>query len=122
MNQLKQELTNTINHSIEDFQKQINKINTKTQNGLDSLSQKLKDVETNTYWKIKDYEKLLEQRPTLTFIEDFCKDLDDKILKSSVKYTNEEIEKLLNKDKEREFKMDAWMQEIEARMKEMCAT
>ena len=96
MDQLKDELTNTIRHSIDDFQAQINRINKKTEKAIDTLSSELKDVETNTYWKIKDYEKLLEQRPTLTFIEDYCSDLDNKMLKAAQNYTNEEIEKLLN--------------------------
>ena len=60
MANLKSELTNSITHSIDDFQKQLNKIHTKTQKTVDELSTQLKDVETNTYWKIKDYEKLLE--------------------------------------------------------------
>jgi len=36
-----------------------------------NMDTKLKEIETNTYWKIADYEKLLAQRPTRIFVEEY---------------------------------------------------
>ena len=49
-----------------DFQKQLNKIASKTEARVDKLQKELKDVERNTYWKIKDYERLVNKTHTST--------------------------------------------------------
>lgn len=40
----------------------------KTDKRLVKFDEELKRVEADTLWKIKDYEKLLEQRPTLKYV------------------------------------------------------
>lgn len=58
-------LDSKMNSTFTEFQGQINKIASKTEKRLDQFDSKLKEVEANTFWKIKDYEKLLEARPTM---------------------------------------------------------
>ena len=40
---------------------------------MEQFKKKLNDVELNTYWKIKDYEDLLAQRVSETFMKDFVR-------------------------------------------------
>jgi len=57
-----------MNSAFTDFQEQINKLSRKTDKRLVTFDEDLKKLECDTVWKIKDYEKLLEARPTLTFV------------------------------------------------------
>ena len=59
-----------MNSAFTDFQDQINKLTRKTDKRLDKFDVDLKKVEADTYWKIKDYEKLLELRPTLNAVHE----------------------------------------------------
>ena len=57
-----------MNAAFADFQAQITKNMGKTERRLDNFDKALKQVEADTYWKIKDYEKLLEMRPTMNHV------------------------------------------------------
>ena len=48
----------------------IKKLSDKTQEKTDMLEKMIKEIESNTYWKVKDIEKLLEIRPTLEAVKD----------------------------------------------------
>ena len=54
----------------------------------------MKQVEADTYWKIKDYEKLLELRPTLTFVKSAMVDECHQVFARSRTYTDENVVKL----------------------------
>ena len=68
MENMRNRLESKMNAAFTDFQDQINKLSQKTTSQLDKFDGDLKQVEIDTYWKIKDYEKLLEQRPTLKYV------------------------------------------------------
>lgn len=51
----------------------IKKLTEKTTNREDSIEKMIKEVESSTYWKVKDIEKLLEARPTIDAVKDIAK-------------------------------------------------
>lgn len=55
-------------------------------------------MEVNTYWKIKDYEQLLSQRPTTEQMKDKLDDAKDDLTIQYKAYVEEELEKLKGKD------------------------
>ena len=58
-----------MNAHINELTEQISRLTKKTEKRLDGFEVKLKEVEANTFWKIKDYEKLLEARPTMQYVK-----------------------------------------------------
>jgi hypothetical protein len=48
---------------------------------------KIEEVEVATYWKIKDYEELLKQRPTKSSVEDFIKESEVETRKNYIAHT-----------------------------------
>ena len=52
---------------------------------------KIEEVEVNTYWKIKDYEELLKQRPTKNSVDDTVKDKFDQCTKEYKSFTDAQI-------------------------------
>ena len=69
MGGLETKLDSKLTGAITDFQEQINRMIKKSDKRLAETELKLKDVEANTLWKIKDYEKLLEARPTIAYVK-----------------------------------------------------
>jgi len=66
---LKEQLDTKMNAHINELTEQISRLTKKTEKRLDGFEVKLKEVEANTFWKIKDYEKLLEARPTMQYVK-----------------------------------------------------
>ena len=56
-------------HILDD---RIKKLATKTTERDDSLEKMIKELESNTFWKVKDIEKLLESRPTMEAVKEVC--------------------------------------------------
>ena len=83
-----------MNSAFTDFQEQINKLSRKTDKRLVTFDEDLKKLECDTVWKIKDYEKLLEARPTLTFVRQAITEESREILMKSKVYTDDEISTL----------------------------
>ena len=87
-----------MNTPLGDFEKQISRLTTKTDKRLDLFDKQLKEVEANTYWKIKDYEKLLEARPTMQYVKAAVQEEGKNIYVKSRIYTDECIEKMKAKE------------------------
>lgn len=51
-------------------------------------------MEANTFWKIKDYEKLLEARPTMQYVKSAINDEVRQFLIKARVYTDDEIQKI----------------------------
>ena len=85
-----------MNAAFADFQSQITKNMGKTERRLDNFDKALKQVEADTYWKIKDYEKLLEMRPTMNHVRSAIEDEGRNFLVAGRQYTDDEITKLKN--------------------------
>ena len=61
---------------------------------LDTFENKLKKVEADTYWKISEYEKLLEARPTLQYVKSaIAEEAREAICEARI-YTDAEIAKI----------------------------
>ena len=61
---------------------------------LDGFDSKLKKVEADTYWKISEYEKLLEARPTMQYVKSAIAEEARNALVESRVYTDQEIAKI----------------------------
>ena len=83
-----------MNAHINELTEQISRLTKKTEKRLDGFEVKLKEVEANTFWKIKDYEKLLEARPTMQYVKSAVQDECRQALLKSRAYTDEEIQLL----------------------------
>ena len=93
---LQQKLEAKMNSSFNEFDEKISKLSDKTERRLDSFDAALKKVEADTYWKIKDYEKLLEMRPTMQYVKStIAEECRETLIKARI-YTDDEIEKLKN--------------------------
>ena len=85
-----------MNSSFSEFDEKISKLTDKTDRILDAFDAALKKVEADTYWKIKDYEKLLEMRPTMQYVKStIAEECRETLIKARI-YTDDEIEKLKN--------------------------
>ena len=62
-------LESKMNSAFQEFETMINNMMQKTEKRIDKFDEQLKKVEADTYWKIKDYGKLLEARPTLHYVK-----------------------------------------------------
>ena len=58
----------------------------------------MKLLEADTLWKIKDFEKLLESRPTLGYVKSAMIDEGREILIKARVYTDEELAKMKESD------------------------
>ena len=94
LHNLKDTLEAKMNAAFADFQAQISKNMQKTEKRLDNFDKALKQVEADTYWKIKDYEKLLEMRPTMNHVRQAIEEEGRNFLVAGRQYTDHEIEKL----------------------------
>lgn len=83
-----------MNAHINELTEQISRLTKKTEKRLDGFEVKLKEVEANTFWKIKDYEKLLEARPTMQYVKSAVQDECRQTLLKGRAYTDEEIQLL----------------------------
>ena len=82
------------------------------------FDKQLKEVEANTYWKIKDYEKLLEARPTMQYVKSAVQDEGRNIFIKSRVYTDECIEKLKSKEDAYNKMLEAFKIETNLSLKE----
>ena len=96
LSNLKDTLEAKMNAAFADFQAQITKNMGKTERRLDNFDKALKQVEADTYWKIKDYEKLLEMRPTMNHVRQAMEEEGRNFLVAGRQYTDDEINKLKN--------------------------
>jgi hypothetical protein len=80
------------------MEKLIHKISKRTDESCSDLEKKLNELELNTLWKIKDYEKLLEQRPTQIFVEEELQKAVHSVKSQANRYTDIEIEKYKNSE------------------------
>lgn len=53
---------------------------------MDQFKKKLNEIELNTYWKIKDYEELLAQRVSETYMKDYVKGETNKVTRDYKEY------------------------------------
>jgi len=88
---LREMLDAKMNAAFQEFNDQISRLTKKTDKRLSVFDTKLKEVEANTFWKIKDYEKLLEARPTMQYVKSAITDEFRSILVKARVYTDEEI-------------------------------
>ena len=66
---------------------------------MEEFKKKLSEIELNTYWKIKDYEDLLKQRVSETFMKDYIKGECNKLereMKGYVEFEKEETLKVID--------------------------
>ena len=76
------------------MRKEISTLSDRTLKRLDGFESKLKKVEADTYWKISEYEKLLEARPTLQYVKSAIAEEARNALVESRIYTDQEIAKI----------------------------
>lgn len=69
MNSLREMLEDRMDTQLNGMRKEISSLSDRTLKRLDGFESKLKKVEADTYWKISEYEKLLEARPTLQYVK-----------------------------------------------------
>ena len=69
MNSLREMLEDRMDTQLNGMRKEISTLSDRTLKRLDGFESKLKKVEADTYWKISEYEKLLEARPTLQYVK-----------------------------------------------------
>ena len=94
----------------------------KTDRRLDKFEQDLKQVEADTYWKIKDYEKLLEARPTLQYVRSAMEEEGRSVLIKSRVYTDEELLKLKSKALANERSIESFKLAFNGDLRDMQAT
>jgi len=58
---------------------------------MEQFKKKLNDIELNTYWKIKDYEDLLAQRVSDTYMKDFVKGEVNKVTRDYKEHVEIEV-------------------------------
>ena len=61
---------------------------------LDTFHNKLKQVEADTLWKITEYEKLLDLRPTMQYVKSAMQEEAKNAIMEARIYTDEEISKI----------------------------
>ena len=76
----------------------MSKLSAKTERRLDAFDTALKKVEADTLWKIKDYEKLLEARPTLQYVKSAMSEEGRDIFVRAKVYTDDELKKIKESD------------------------
>eukprot|EP00347_Sterkiella_histriomuscorum_P017595 403348737 len=69
----RKKLKNKLRNALENQETKVQSIDQKLSQQMQEFTKKLSDVELNTYWKIKDYEDLLAQRVSETYMKDFVK-------------------------------------------------
>ena len=72
----------------------MNTLSDRTLRRLDAFDSKLKQVEADTLWKIKEYEKLLDLRPTMQYVKSAIADEARNAITEARVYTDEEISKI----------------------------
>jgi len=100
--------------AFSEFEQQMSKLTHKTERRLDEFDAALKKVEADTYWKIKDYEKLLEARPTLQYVKSAMAAEGREIFVKARLYTDDEILKLKTSAGAIEKTFAAFKLEVEA--------
>ena len=69
LNSLKEYLEKKMVSDNEEQQSQIKALSKRTEKRLDQFELNMKKLEKETVWKIKDYENLLAERPTMHFVK-----------------------------------------------------
>lgn len=64
---------------------------------MEEFKKKLSDIELNTYWKIKDYEDLLAQRVSETYMKDFVRGEFNKLQREYRDHIEQETNVLIKK-------------------------
>ena len=72
----------------------MNALSDRTLKRLDAFDNKLKQVEADTLWKITEYEKLLDLRPTMQYVKSAIADEARNAITEARVYTDEEISKI----------------------------
>ena len=62
-------------------------------------------MEADTYWKIRDYEKLLAERPTLNYVRSAMEEEGRNVFGKARVYVDDEVEKIKDNTKGVEAKM-----------------
>ena len=94
MNSLREMLEDRMDTQLNGMRKEISLLSDRTLKRLDGFESKLKKVEADTYWKISEYEKLLEARPTLQYVKSAIAEEARNALVESRIYTDQEIAKI----------------------------
>ena len=81
-----------------EFDARIKKLTKATDARLDQFDKSLKLLEADTVWKIKDFEKLLETRPTLQYVKSAMSDATRDVLIKARCYTDDELNKMKESD------------------------
>ena len=90
-------LKNKLRTVLETYETKITNIETKIGEQMEAFKKKLGEIELNTYWKIKDYEDLLGQRVSETFMKDFVRGEFNKTQREYKEYVEKENLGLLKK-------------------------
>ena len=82
-----------IKAKLESMETKLINMDRTMETSIKNFDKKLHEVEVNTYWKIKDYEELLQTRINEQYVKDYFKAQEDKLKKSFVEYFQNEMPK-----------------------------
>lgn len=92
-------LKNKLKILIGSFDDRLSKLEKQFTTEMDSFRQKQQEIELNTYWKIKDYEDLLRERISETFLKDYTNAETQKVTRAYedlVDHKYQELQKKLD--------------------------
>ena len=69
----------------------MEKVDQDAENSYNKLVKKIDEVELNTLWKIKDYEELLRQRPTIAHVAYTTDESYEKVTKNYKMFINDKL-------------------------------
>ena len=110
-----EEKMNAQYHILDD---RIKKLGTKTTERDDALEKMIKELESNTFWKVKDIEKLLEARPTIEVVKEVCQKECLNTLVNARQYTDDEIQKMKNGEAALVKQFEAYKLRVNGEMRE----
>lgn len=91
---LREQLEARMESELTILKQEMETLTKRTYNRLDKFDKKLTRVEADTVWKINEYEKLLEARPTLQYVKSAMVEEARNVLCDARVYTDTEFAKL----------------------------
>ncbi|CDW88654.1 UNKNOWN [Stylonychia lemnae] len=83
-------LKNKLKNMLDQNEKKMNMLEQTLNDRLEEFKKKLSEVELNTYWKIKDYEDLLAQRVSETYMRDYVRGENNKVTRDYKEWIEKE--------------------------------
>ena len=62
---------------LQEFKSHINLSDARIEVFVSGIQDKMHNVEKNTVWKLKDHEKLIEDRISAEYVKNYCKTITD---------------------------------------------